>query len=151
MDIPYYREYVLPWTSNDGQEQKFRRLLAIVFGTTFLLSILWPWIPTPAVDPNQMDDIPPRIAKLLLEQKPPPPPPKPKEPEPEPEPDAIPEPEPELVADEPPPPEPEPEPAPEPETDYEQVAREQAQAALLHALKSLGPDDYFNLLQFNSV
>jgi Ca-activated chloride channel family protein len=28
---------------------------------------------------------------------------------------------------------------------------EQAQAALLHALKSLGPDDYFNLLQFNSV
>ena len=28
---------------------------------------------------------------------------------------------------------------------------EQAQAALFHALKSLGPDDYFNLLQFNSV
>ena len=28
---------------------------------------------------------------------------------------------------------------------------EQAQAALLHALESLGPDDYFNLLQFNSV
>jgi len=28
---------------------------------------------------------------------------------------------------------------------------EQAQAALLHALKSLGPEDYFNLLQFNSV
>jgi len=130
LDIPYYREYALPWTSNDGQEQKFRRLLAIVFGITFLLSILWPWIPTPAVDPNQMEDIPPRIAKLLLEQKPPPPPP-PKPKEPEPEPDAIPEPEPELVADEPPPPEPEPEPAPEPEIDYEQVAREQAQAALL--------------------
>jgi len=28
---------------------------------------------------------------------------------------------------------------------------EQAQAALVHALKSLGPDDNFNLLQFNSV
>jgi len=28
---------------------------------------------------------------------------------------------------------------------------EQAQAALRHALRSLGPDDYFNLLQFNST
>jgi hypothetical protein len=74
-----------------------------------------------------VDEIPPRIAKLLLEQKPPPPPPKPPEPEPEPEPDAIDKPEPETVAEEPPPPEPE----PEPEIDYEQIAREQAQAALL--------------------
>jgi hypothetical protein len=55
----------------------------------------------------------------------PPPPPKPVEPEPEPEPEAIKEPEPEMVAEEPPAPE------PEPEVDYQQVAREQAQAALL--------------------
>jgi TonB family protein len=101
--------------------------LAIIFGVTFFLGVVWPWLPTPAVDPNEVDEIPPRIAKLLLEQKPPPPPPKPPEPEPEPEPDAIDKPEPETVAEEPPPPEPE----PEPEIDYEQIAREQAQAALL--------------------
>ena len=124
MDIPYYREYRLPWTKNTGQERKFRRLLAIIFGVTFFLGVVWPWIPTPAVDPNEVDEIPPRIAKLLLEQRPPPPPP-PKPVEPEPEPEAIKEPEPEMVAEEPPPPE------PEPEIDYEQVAREQAQAALL--------------------
>jgi len=124
LDIPYYREYRLPWTRSGGQERKFRRLLAIIFGVTFFLGVVWPWIPTPAIDPNEVDEIPPRIAKLLLEQKPPPPPP-PKSVEPEPEPDAIKEPEPEMVADEPPPPE------PEPEIDYEQVAREQAQAALL--------------------
>lgn len=130
MDIPYYREYRLPWTGNTGQERKFRRLLAIIFGVTFFLGVVWPWIPTPAVDPNEMEEIPPRIAKLLLEQAPPPPPPpKPVEPEPEPEPEAVTEPEPEMVAEEPPPPEPEP--APEPEIDYEAVAREQAQAALL--------------------
>jgi TonB family protein len=130
LDIPYYREYDLAWTKNTGQERKFRRLLAIVFGVTFLFAIVWPWIPTPAVDPNAVDIIPPRIAKLLLEQAPPPPPPpKPVEPEPEPEADSIAEPEPELVAEEPPPPEPEPE--PEPEIDYEQIAREQAQAAFL--------------------
>jgi TonB family protein len=121
LDIPYYREYRLPWSQQSGQERKFRRLLAIILGVSFFLGVVWPWIPTPAVDPNEVDEIPPRIAKLLLEQKPPPP--KPVEPEPEPE--AIKEPEPEMVADEPPPPE------PEPEIDYQQVAREQAQAALL--------------------
>ena len=118
MDIPYYREYRLPWTGNTGQERKFRRLLAIIFGVVFFLGTVWPFLPTPAVDPNAVEEIPPRIARLLLEQKPPPPP-KPVEPEPEPEPDAIKEPEPEMVAEEPPAPEPEPE--PEPEIDYEAV------------------------------
>jgi len=131
LDIPFYREYTLPWSSHDGQERKFRRLLGAVMAITFLLSIVWPWIPTPEKDPNVIEEIPPRIAKLLLEQKPPPPPPEPAEPEPEPEPDPIAEPEPEQVADEPPPPEPEPEPIPEPEIDLRAVAREQAQAALL--------------------
>jgi TonB family protein len=128
LDIPYYREYRLPWSNNTDQERKFRRLLAIVFGVVFFLGAVWPFLPTPAVDPNAVEEIPPRIAKLLLERKPPPPPPpKPVEPEPEPQPDAIKEPE--MVADEPPPPEPEP--APEPEIDYEAVARAQAQAAFL--------------------
>ena len=128
MDIPYYREYELAWNSSSGQEHKFRRLLAITFAVTLVLGVLWPWLPTPAVDPNEIKEIPPRIAKLLLEQKPPPPPPKPKEPEPEPEPDPIDEPEPQQVVEK----EPEPEPAPEPPPiDQEQVAREQAQAAFL--------------------
>lgn len=132
MDIPFYREYTLAWSSYDGQERKFRRLLGITLAVTFVLSVLWPWIPTPEKDPNVIEEIPPRIAKLLLEQRPPPPPPKPEpEPEPEPEPDPIAEPEPEQVAEEPPPPEPEPEPIPEPEIDLQAVAREQAQAALL--------------------
>jgi outer membrane biosynthesis protein TonB len=143
LDIPYYREYQLAWTRSASEERKFRRLLAIILGVTFFLGAIWPWIPTPEVDPNQADQIPPRIAKLLLEQKPPPPPPKPKEPEPEPE--ALKDPEPELVADEPPPPEPEP--APEPEIDYQQVAREQAQAALLPFTEDLAALADSNILE----
>ena len=126
MDIPYYREYELPWNSGSGQERKFRRLLGIVFATLFALSIVWPFIPTRDIDPNEIEEISPRIAKLLLEQRPPPPPPKPVEPEPEPEPDPIVEPEPEQVVEVPPEPEPEPEPI-----DTTQLAREKAQAALL--------------------
>lgn len=132
MDIPFYREYELPWAAHTAQEMKFRRLLGTVFAVLFVLSVVWPFIPTPDVDPNAVEEISPRIAKLLLEQKPlpPPPPPKLKEPEPEPViPDPIAKPEPEKVVEKKPEPKVVPEPKPEP--DREQVARAQAQAALL--------------------
>ena len=122
MDLPFYREYELPWTSSSDQERRFRRLLVIIFTATFVLGVIWPWIPTMAPDPYDVEKIPPRIAKLLLEEKPPPPPPpKPKEPEPA-EPDSIKEPEPERVVEK----EPEPEPI-----DYKKIAREKAQAAFM--------------------
>jgi len=129
LDLPFYREYELPWSAAAGQERKFQRLLGIVFLVTLALSLVWPFIPTPERDPNEVEEIPPRIAKLLLEQKPPPPPPKPKEPEPEPEPE--PEAEPEKVVENEPEPEPEPIPEPEPVPDQAEIAREQAQAAFM--------------------
>jgi TonB family protein len=128
LDLPFYREYDLPWTSGSGQERKFQRLLGIVFLITFVLGILWPFIPTPEPDPMEIIEIPPRIAQLLLEEKPLPPPPPPPEPEPE---EPEPEDEPEQVAETEPEPEPEPVPEPEPEPDRTEVAREQAQAAFM--------------------
>jgi len=120
LDLPFYREYELPWTSSSDQERRFRRLLVIIFAATFVLGIIWPWIPTMAPDPYDVEKIPPRIAKLLLQEKPPPPPPpKPKEPEPE-QPNSIKEPEPESVVEK------ELEPI-----DYKKIAREKAQAAFM--------------------
>jgi len=120
LDLPFYREYELPWTSSSDQERSFRRLLVIIFAATFVLGIIWPWIPTMAPDPYDVEKIPPRIAKLLLQEKPPPPPPpKPKEPEPE-QPNSIKEPEPESVVEK------ELEPI-----DYKKIAREKAQAAFM--------------------
>lgn len=144
MDLPYYREYELPWTSAQGQEERFRRLLAIVFAVLLFLGVVWPYLPTPAVDPNAVEEIPPRIAKLLLEQKPPPPPPpKVKEPEPEPIKDPVKEPEPEKVVEkQPEPPKPEPEPI-----DTQKVAREQAQAALLPFTEDLAALADSNVLE----
>jgi len=131
LDLPFYREYELPWTSELGQERKFKRLLGGIMLVTLALSLVWPFLPTPEPDPNEVIEVPERIARLMLEEKPLPPPPPPPEPEPEPEPeveepDPI-EPEPERVVEETPPPEPEPEPVP----DQLEVAREQAQAALM--------------------
>jgi TonB family protein len=121
LDLRFYREYELPWTTGQGQERKFRRLLGIVFLIFAVIGLIWPFIPVPEPDPYDVEEIPPRIAQLLLEEKPlPPPPPPPKEEEPEPEEE---EPEPEQVV--------EAEPEPEPEPDPEELAREQAQAALM--------------------
>lgn len=129
MDLPFYREYELPWTTGQDQERKFQRLLGIIFLICLLLSAVWPFIPVPEPDPFDVEEIPPRIAQLLLEEKPLPPPPPP-EPEPEPEPD---DPEPEQVVETEPEPEPvsEPEPEPEPVVDRQVQAREEAQAALM--------------------
>ena len=127
MDLPFYREYDLPWTTGQSQDKKFQRLLGIIFLICAVLTIVWPFIPVPERDPFDVEEIPPRIAQLLLEEKPlPPPPPPVVEEEPEPEPD---DPEPEQVVEETP--EPEPEPEPEPVPDREEIAREQAQAALM--------------------
>ena len=127
MDIPYYREYDLPWTSSLAQERKFRRLLASVMAVLCLLGAVWPFLPTPDVDPHEIQEVPDRIARLLLEQQPPPPPP-PQVREPDPEPMPEKEPVPQQVAEKTPEPEPEPEPTP---VDQRQLAREKAQAALM--------------------
>lgn len=129
MDLPFYREYDLPWTADSSQERKFQRLLGGIFLGVFALGLVWPFIPTPEPDPYDIQEIPPRIAQLLLEERPLPPPPPPVVEE-EPEPD---EPEPEQVVEKTPEPEPEiiPEPEPEPEPDLAEIAREQAQAAFM--------------------
>ena len=141
MDLPFYREYELPWTTGQGQERKFRRLLGIIFLICAVLGLVWPFIPLPEPDPYDVVDIPPRIAQLLLEEKPlPPPPPPPKEEEPEPEPEEA---EPEKVVEA----EPEPEPEPVPQPDREEVAREQAQAALMPFAEDLADLVDMNLVE----
>jgi protein TonB len=125
VDLPFYREYELPWSSDSSQDRKFQRLLGITFLVVLVLGLIWPFLPTPEPDPYEIEEIPPRIAQLLLEERPlPPPPPPPQPEEEEPEPDEA---EPEKVVET----EPEPEPVPEPEVDLTEVAREQAQAALM--------------------
>jgi hypothetical protein len=132
LDIPYYREYDLPWTVSDGQDRKFRRLLGISCAAALFLGLVWPWLPTPEPDPYEAEEIPPRIAKLLLEQRPPPPPsPKPIEPAPQVEPEPVAKPEPEQVVER------QPEPAREPRVDIREEARERAQAALMPFVEDL--------------
>ncbi|MGH8175149.1 MAG: TonB family protein [Steroidobacter sp.] len=76
-----FRIYDLPWTPSEEERSRLRRLLIICFAVTLILSILLPLLPTPRKAIDQIEEVPPRFAKLVLERKvtpPPPPPPPPK-------------------------------------------------------------------------
>jgi len=80
---PYYREFDLPWLSPEEDRQRFRKILLIVLIACVLLMILMPLLPLPERKAADVEDVPQRLAKLMIEQKkvppPPPPPPPPKE------------------------------------------------------------------------
>ncbi|MFK7885863.1 MAG: AgmX/PglI C-terminal domain-containing protein [Gammaproteobacteria bacterium] len=105
-----YRLYDLPWSRVGEETQRLKKTFLVIAGTALFLSAAVPLLPSSDIVHNNGADVPPRLAKLLIERKAPPPPPPPVvEPEPEPEPEEVAElpKEPEKV--------PEPEPIPEPE------------------------------------
>ncbi|CAN5227986.1 hypothetical protein BH24PSE2_BH24PSE2_17680 [soil metagenome] len=71
----YYRTYELPWTLSAEQERRFRRILLHVAGVLGVLCLLMPWLPVPEPDPLATENIPPRLARLILEKPAAPPPP----------------------------------------------------------------------------
>jgi len=75
---PYYREYELPWEDDPESSERFRKILRVLLVILVVLGILFPLLPTPKREAAQ--DIPTRLAKVMLENKPKPPPPPPPKP-----------------------------------------------------------------------
>src|SRR5215469_14440801 len=73
---PYYREYELPWEGDEESSERFRKILRVLLIILVVLGILFPLLPTPKREAAA--DVPTRLAKVMLEQKPKPPPPPPK-------------------------------------------------------------------------
>ncbi len=83
MSDPNYRRFELPWTREAEEHTRLRKISLGVMGTLFVLSVVIPFLPVSDVERNAATDIPPRLAKLVIEKKTLPPPPPPPEPEPE--------------------------------------------------------------------
>lgn len=103
---PNYRRYELPWSRIEEETERLRKILLGVLGVLLLLSVIIPFLPVAEIERNTATDIPPRLAKLVIEKKLPPPPPPPEvKPEPKPEvavPKAVPPPAPKPVVVPPP-------------------------------------------------
>jgi protein TonB len=78
-----YVSAALPWTVSAEDEERFRRILKRILTFFILFSLIMPFLPVPKVDRETAEELPPRIAKLMLEQHMPPPAPPVKLPEPE--------------------------------------------------------------------
>jgi len=72
---PYYREFELPWEGDPEASERFRKILRVLIILLVLFGILFPLLPTPQ---NAVtEEIPERLARVMLQQKPKPPPPPP--------------------------------------------------------------------------
>jgi protein TonB len=73
-----FRTGVLAWAVSPEDERRFRRIQRIVLGTSALLCLLFLLMPRPKEDRTAPVELPPRLAKLVLEREvaPPPKPPK---------------------------------------------------------------------------
>ena len=70
---------VLPWAKVADEDKRYQKILGAVLAFFLLSSLTVSFIvPVPKIDREKLEEIPPRLAKLILERKklPPPPPPK---------------------------------------------------------------------------
>lgn len=75
-----WNEPFLPWVESEN-DRRFKRILLITVAVFMLFGVIVPFLPVPEPERKELQDVSPRLAKLILEKKkqPPPPPPKPKE------------------------------------------------------------------------
>jgi TonB family protein len=92
---PFYRSYALPWEGDPESSRRFRRWLLVALAIYAIFGLLIPFLKLPPVRENAAEAVPPRLARIMVEEKPkpPPPPPKPIE-QPKPTPQAKPQPKP---------------------------------------------------------
>ena len=70
-----FRSPLLAWSPSADDEARFRRILTRVLIVSLLLWIAMIFVPPPKIDRTVPQELPPRLARLLLEREPVPPPP----------------------------------------------------------------------------
>ncbi|SMF11637.1 hypothetical protein SAMN02745866_00735 [Alteromonadaceae bacterium Bs31] len=147
----------LPWSSTIEDDKRFWRIVGILLIPFFILSIVIPMIHVPEPERSELEELPPQLAKVVIEQQELPKPTPVPTPVPTPEPEEEPEEEPEQEEKpkEEPTPEPKPDLTPEPVSTPEpaklvEKAREEAQAEINQFADALSDmRDSFDLSEVN--
>lgn len=72
-----YRIYDLPWTTGEEEQQRLRKIAKAALGGLLVLSIVMSVLPVPEPSADDVQEIPRRLARLVVERQMPPPPPPP--------------------------------------------------------------------------
>jgi protein TonB len=83
VNATYYHSPELPWTISEDEELRYRKILKRALMLFLLLALVMPFLPVPQISRERAEELPPRLAKLLLERQATPPPPVVKAPQPE--------------------------------------------------------------------
>jgi protein TonB len=65
-----------PWSLSAEDDRRFRRILQVTLLVFLLWGLVIPYLPLSKIERHAPDSLPPRLARLILEQKPVPPPPR---------------------------------------------------------------------------
>jgi outer membrane biosynthesis protein TonB len=94
-----FHQYDLPWTIGTLDRRRFNRLLGICVGLVVLFGVIVPLLTLPEVKREELEALPPQLARIVVEKPAPviPPPPPVIKDEPKPVPEKVPEKKPEPV------------------------------------------------------
>jgi outer membrane biosynthesis protein TonB len=76
----YIWDFALPWETGREDVKRLQRYLLICVALVVVLGGVIPWLPVPEVERVELEELPPQLARILLEKPkpvPPPPPPRP--------------------------------------------------------------------------
>jgi len=73
--IATYRTYQLPWEMAQEQDDRFKKLVKQFLIAVVAFGLVMPFMPIPKADPDAVEEVPQRFAKLLIDKPKPPPPP----------------------------------------------------------------------------
>jgi len=62
-----FRRSRLPWAGSRDDDARFNRIFVTVLAISIAVSLVMPWIPVPKPDREHPQELPPRLAKLLLD------------------------------------------------------------------------------------
>lgn len=73
--VTLYHSFTLPWTYIAEEVERLKRYVVIAVVIAALLGIAMPFLPVKKVDRKKAEELPPRLAQLVMEKKKPKPPP----------------------------------------------------------------------------
>ncbi len=69
--------YGLPWSIGEDELRRLRKLVSICLLAILMFGLIIPWLPLPEVEREELEELPPQLARIMLEKPVPviPPPP----------------------------------------------------------------------------